>query len=380
MQVQNNNQLASDLKAVRTINNINNMSSTAALSSTSLIELTKLIPQWGHTCGFSNIGISNTDTSKHHNHLIRWLRRGDHGSMDWMRKHLRLRIAPRSLHAPTQTIIMCSMIYTPEEYSTTLNPPHIATVARYARGRDYHKLMRSRLKRLAVMIEQHIKPHNYRVVSDSAPLLEKMLAVKAGLGWIGKNTMLINRDAGSWSLLGAILTDLPLPIYNGPTTEHCASCRQCLDNCPTNAFRGPYQLDARKCISYLTIENRGAIPLELRSKIGNHIFGCDICQSVCPWNKKPTSSSVTDFKPRHNLDHSALCELFMWSQEQYQQRSQGMAIKRCGYSGWLRNIAVGLGNAPKDLRICETLKKRLDYPDAMVREHVQWALQQQQKS
>ena len=260
-----------------------------------------------------------------------------------------------------------------------LADPALGYVSRYALGRDYHKVVRGRLQKLADRIEKEIGPFGYRVFSDSAPVLEKALAQKAGLGWIGKHTNLISRDAGSWFFLGEIYTDLPLPP-DAPVTEHCGTCSACIEVCPTRAIVAPYELDARRCISYLTIEQRGAIPAELRPAVGNRIFGCDDCQLFCPWNKFAQPTSVGDFAVRHGLDGAALVELFAWSEEEWRRRTEGSALRRAGYEGWLRNVAVALGNAPADDRIVAALEARAQHPSALVREHVQWALAQQRAS
>jgi epoxyqueuosine reductase len=256
-----------------------------------------------------------------------------------------------------------------------LGDPTTAYVARYALGRDYHKVLRQRLQRLADAIAERIGPFGYRVFVDSAPVLEKALARDAGLGWIGKHTNLLDRD-GSWFLLGELYTDLPLPA-DGAGTEHCGSCRTCLDVCPTQAIVAPYELDARRCISYLTIELRGSIPEELRPAIGNRIFGCDDCQLFCPWNKFARATSVGDFAVRHGLDSAGLIELFAWSESEWETRTAGSALRRAGYEGWLRNLAVALGNAPADARIVAALEARSDDASAIVREHVAWALARQ---
>jgi epoxyqueuosine reductase len=258
-----------------------------------------------------------------------------------------------------------------------INDADAGYVARYALGRDYHKLMRGRLQKLAERIYAVVGDFGYRAYVDSAPVLEKALARNAGLGWIGKHTVLINRNAGSYFFLGELYTDLPLPI-DKPATAHCGTCRRCIDICPTQAIVGPYRLDARKCISYLTIELKGSIPEALRKPIGNRIFGCDDCQLICPWNKFAQDAAEPDFAPRHQLDGAKLLDLFAWSEEEFLRRTEGMAIRRTGYEGWLRNVAVALGNAPRSTAITMALTARADHPSAVVREHVQWALTQQQ--
>lgn len=351
-----------------------------ALGKVALERLSSNIPLWAKEYGFSDAGVSLPDVGEHGAHLKRWLERGDHAHMQWMAEHLKLRCDPQAMHPGTERIIVCKMNYLREQHTDCEEQSQHATIARYALGRDYHKLMRNRLKQLGRRIEREIAPHSYRVVCDSAPVMERALAVSAGLGWIGKNTMLIERDAGSWFLLGALLTDLPLEPSHNDERTYCGECDACLSGCPTGAFRGAYQLDARKCISYLTIEHRGSIPEPLRKKMGNRIFGCDECQRVCPWNRDYEPTTEIDFHPRHQLDNSELCNLFMWSESQYLQRTQGTALRRCGYLGWLRNIAVALGNASSDLRIINALHSRSDHPSPLVREHVHWALAQHKQT
>jgi epoxyqueuosine reductase len=258
---------------------------------------------------------------------------------------------------------------------SVLENAELGYVSRYTLGRDYHKLMRQRLQKLAERIGEQIGDFAHRAYVDSAPVLEKALARNAGLGWIGKHTVLIHRRAGSYFFLGELYTDLPLPV-DTPATEHCGSCRRCIDICPTQAIVAPYRLDARRCISYLTIELKGSIPEEFRKPMGNRIFGCDDCQLICPWNKFAQATAEPDFAPRHQLDGARLTELFGWSQDEFLRRTEGMAIRRTGYEGWLRNIAVALGNAPPSEPVLAALRARADHPSAVVREHVAWALQQ----
>lgn len=365
-----------DIARVRTRSATSSYNGCMALSAKQIEQLSHSIPLWAKELGFADAGVAMPDPGEHVQHLLKWLARGDHGDMDWMSRSVELRARPGGLHPPTRRVIVCKMHYLRAEHEDAETDGKRATIARYALGRDYHKLIRQRLRKLARKIESEIAPHRYRVVCDSAPVMERALAVMAGLGWIGKNTMLLEKKAGSWSLIGALLTDLPLLVSSAQKREYCGSCSSCLDACPTGAFRGAYRLDARKCISYLTIEHRGAIPEALRKKMGNRIFGCDECQRVCPWNREYHPTREQDFHPRHNLDNSELCELFAWSAEQYDQRTRGMAIRRCGYLGWLRNIAVALGNAPSDLRVISALKSRSEHPSPLVREHVRWALAQ----
>jgi len=267
-----------------------------------------------------------------------------------------------------------------QEASNSLAPLEEASkayIARYARGRDYHKVMRKRLQTLAEKIEEVAGPMGYRAFVDSAPVLERALAEKSGMGWIGKNTMLINKQAGSWFFLGELFTDLPLPV-DAQESDHCGSCRACLDICPTQAFVQPNVLDATRCISYLTIELRTSIPVEFRKAMGNRVFGCDDCQLVCPWNKFTNPTQEQDFTPRHKLDDTNLVELFSWTEEQFLQNTTGSAIRRIGYECWLRNIAIALGNAPTSAEVIAALNHRMNHPSVLVKEHVEWALQQHQ--
>jgi epoxyqueuosine reductase len=260
------------------------------------------------------------------------------------------------------------------DIESLLEEPGKGVISRYALGRDYHKLMRMRLQKLAHQIEAHAGPFGYRVFVDSAPVLEKALAEKAGLGWIGKHSNLLNRDAGSWFFLGEIYTDLPLPTGT-PAVNHCGDCNRCIDICPTRAIVAPYTVDARRCISYLTIELRGSIPEEFRPLMGNRIYGCDDCQLVCPWNRFAEATGEQDFAPRHGLDSPDLIELFHWSEEQFLKRTEGSPIRRIGHVCWLRNIAVALGNAPTSVSVIEALQRRRNHDSSLVREHVEWALQ-----
>jgi epoxyqueuosine reductase len=342
------------------------------------------IRTWGRECGFDRVGIAGTDLDEHERRLRRWLDDGFHGEMDWMARHGTRRSRPAELQPGTVRVISARMHYLPPggaDPGAVLADPATAYISRYALGRDYHKLVRRRLQRLADRIAAAIGPFGYRVFTDSAPVLEKALAEKAGLGWIGKHTNLIAADAGSWFFLGEIYTDLPLPA-DAPAVEHCGSCHACIDACPTGAIVGPWRLDARRCISYLTIELRGPIPAGLRPLIGNRIFGCDDCQLVCPWNRFARMGSEGDFRPRHGLDAPALGVLFAWSEAEYLHYTEGSALRRVGYEGWLRNIAVALGNALRGAgpvqaaAIIEALRGRVDDPSPLVREHVQWALAQ----
>lgn len=338
------------------------------------------IREWGAELGFQQVGIADIDLASYQAHLESWLSHRHHGEMAYMARNHDKRCRPDRLHPGAVRIISVRMDYdhAGDNSLSPMQEGETAYVARYARGRDYHKMMRLRLQRLAERIEEAAGGHSYRAFVDSAPVLERAIAEKSGLGWIGKNTMLINREAGSWFFLGELFTDLPLPV-DAPTGAHCGSCRACLDICPTGAFTGPNSLDARKCISYLTIELRGAIPEELRRPMGNRIFGCDDCQLICPWNKFARISAEPDFAPRHNLDAADLRDLFAWSEQEFLSRTAGSAIRRIGHACWLRNIAVALGNAPPSEETLAALRSRLDHASGLVREHVRWALEQQQE-
>jgi epoxyqueuosine reductase len=333
---------------------------------------------WGRELGFQQIGISDTDLHADERRLQAWLERGYHGEMQYMGGHRRKRSRPQELVPGTLRGISARMDYLSEEGFTAegiLQQSETGYVSRYALGRDYHKVLRKALQKLADRIGADIGPFGYRVFVDSAPVLEKALARNAGLGWIGKHTNLINKDAGSWFFLGELYTDLPLPV-GIPSTDHCGTCRACIDVCPTDAIIAPYQLDARRCISYLTIELRGSIPEEFRKAIGNRIYGCDDCQMVCPWNKFARLSDNPDFAARHALDGSALLKLFAWTEEEFLSKTEGSAIRRIGYECWLRNIAVALGNVASSVEVIEALRQRVDHPSTLVREHTRWALEQ----
>ena len=334
------------------------------------------IKRWAGELGFQQAGIADVDLGGHEQRLQEWLARGFHGEMDYMERHGTRRSRPAELVPGTLRVISARMDYLHDGARAQETPDDRgadALVSRYARGRDYHKVLRGRLKRLARRIEAAAGPHGGRVFTDSAPVLEKALAEKAGLGWIGKHSNLLSREAGSWFFLGEVFTDLPLPV-DRPATNHCGACVRCIEACPTGAIVGPYQVDARRCISYLTIELRGSIPEELRPMLGNRVFGCDDCQAVCPWNRFAQPTAEPDFQPRHGLDDAALIQLFDWSEAEFEQRTRGSAIRRAGYEGWLRNIAVALGNAPTRPEIVAALRSRQDHPSALVREHVRWAL------
>ncbi|HEB77789.1 MAG TPA: tRNA epoxyqueuosine(34) reductase QueG [Methylothermaceae bacterium] len=339
------------------------------------------IKTWGRALGFQAVGIADTDLSAAEPGFKAWLAAGFHGEMEYMERHGSKRTRPAELVPGTVRVISVRMDYLPQpqdQMEATLQTPTRAYVSRYALGRDYHKLVRKRLQRLARRIEAAAGPHGYRVFCDSAPVLEKPLAQKAGLGWQGKHTNLIAFKAGSWFFLGEIYTTLPLPTDPPVKRSHCGSCRACIDICPTGAIIAPYQLDARRCISYLTIELHGPIPVEFRRAIGNRIYGCDDCQLVCPWNRHGKLTREADFLPRHGLDQATLLDLFAWDEATFLRRTEGSAIRRLGHQRWLRNIAVALGNAPTTAEIVRALRSRLAHPSPLVREHVVWALNQHQ--
>ncbi len=346
-------------------------------------QLANNIQTWAKELGFSAVGITDVDLEVHGTHLRNWLQAQYHGDMSYMEKHDSLRWHPEDLHPGTVSIISVRIDYLEQEPTPrqVLEREDSGYVSRYALGRDYHKVIRGKLKKLVNRIENHceqneVEGFHARVFTDSAPLLEKAIAEKAGLGWIGKNTLLINEKAGSWFFLGEVLTNLPLPQLNTPAENRCGSCSACIDVCPTEAIVGPYQLDARKCISYLTIEQKGSIPEEFRKPMGNRVFGCDDCQIVCPWNRYAGSNQEPDFRPRHGLEDAELLELFCWSEDTFLKRTEGSAIRRTGYEGWLRNLAVALGNMPFNSQVIEVLQSQLGFSE-LVDEHIHWALNQQ---
>lgn len=346
-----------------------------------MISLAKRIKDWGRELGFQQIGIAGCDLSTAEAALHDWLAHGWHGEMDYMARHGLKRSRPAELLPGTQRVICARMDYLPEsleETAAACDHPIQAFITRYALGRDYHKVVRARLKQLAQRIEAQVGPYLWRPWVDSAPVMEKPLAQAAGLGWIGKHTNLIHPRAGSWFFLGELYVDLPLPI-DQPLSSHCGHCRACLERCPTGALVAPYTLDARLCISYLTIELAGAIPEPLRPLIGNRIYGCDDCQLACPWNRFAQLTGETDFRPREGLDHASLITLFGWSEAEFLQRTQGSALRRIGHVRWLRNIAVALGNAEPDGAVIQALEAHCDHPSALVREHVAWALARQRQ-
>lgn len=336
------------------------------------------IKDYGMTLGFQQVGITNKDLGEDELHLLNWLKAGRHGEMKYMERHGVKRSRPQTLVPGTISVISVRMDYLPnaEHPANVLDKPHFAYISRYALGRDYHKVLRSRLRKLIGKIESIIGKFGYRAFVDSAPVLEKALARDAGLGWIGKHSNLINPGAGSWFFLGEIYTDLPLPPDEPFTGNHCGTCQACIDICPTRAITGPFQVDARRCISYLTIELRGSIPEKFRKMIGNRIFGCDDCQLICPWNKFARYTDEKDFGTRHGLDQPSLVELFNWTEQEFMAKTEGSAIRRIGYVSWLRNLAIALGNTGTSPLIVSALQAKLSHPSDLVREHVLWALAQ----
>ena len=335
------------------------------------------IRRWSAALGFQQVGIADLDLADAGARLDAWLDAGMHGEMAYMSRHGSRRSRPDELVPGTASVISVRMDYLPREAASPtglLDHERKAYVSRYALGRDYHKVLRGRLKKLAARIETAIGPFGHRVFVDSAPVLEKPLAEKAGLGWIGKHTNLIDRDTGSWFFLGELFVDLPLPADRA-ATAHCGTCRACIDVCPTDAIVAPYVLDARRCISYLTIELKGPIPAELRPLVGNRVYGCDDCQLFCPWNKFAKPTDEADFAPRHGLDDVGLVELFGWGETEWLQKTEGSAIRRIGYERWLRNVAVALGNARTTHEVVTALRSRLDSDSELVRDHVEWALE-----
>jgi epoxyqueuosine reductase len=357
------------------------------ISAQDMTQLAFLIKQWGQALGFQQVGITDTDLSTAEGHLENWLANNYQGQMDYMHRHGLKRSRPGLLHEGTLRVISVRMDYQTESAASmnqVLDDPTSAYISRYALGRDYHKLMRKRLQKLADKIQAEASlisglpafKVGMRAFVDSAPVLEKALAEKAGLGWIGKHSNLINRKAGSWFFLGEIYIDLPLPVDH-LTTAHCGDCVACLTVCPTQAIVAPYQVDARRCVSYLTIELQGSIPEPFRKLIGNRIYGCDDCQIICPWNRFAKLTAEADFNPRQQLNTQQLLTVFAWSEADFLVKTEGSAIRRIGYERWLRNGAVALGNAPRSLEVIEALKLKLVHPSEVVREHVIWALAQQ---
>src|SRR5471030_353147 len=375
----------------------NRLSEPMSLSDTKLAELAVSIKRWGRELGFADVRITDIDLAHAEAGLQAWLDAGLHGEMDYMASHGMKRARPAELVPGTVRVISVRMDYLPraeengagadagvEDWRARevrrLADPGAAVISVYARGRDYHKVLRARLQQLADRVRGEIGEFGYRVFTDSAPVMELPLAEKAGLGWRGKHTLLISRDAGSMFFIGELLVDLPLPV-DAPTGAHCGQCSACITVCPTQAILGPGKLDARRCVSYLTIELKGAIPEELRPLIGNRVYGCDDCQTVCPWNKFAQRAVLADFDERHGLGEASMVALFAWTEEEFNRRMEGSAIRRIGHERWLRNLAVGLGNAAAagakgDAQMVAALMARRDDASALVREHVAWALAQ----
>ncbi len=354
--------------------------STSASTSNDMLELKSAIAAWCDELGFQKCGVSDINLGEAEARLSEWLTRRFHGSMDYMERHGNKRSRPQDLVPGTLRVISVRMDYLPESQNDAkalLGHDSVAYISRYALGRDYHKVLKGRLRALARRIEDKIGRFGYRVFVDSAPVLEKAIAEKSGLGWVGKHTNLIDRDAGSWFFLGELYTDLPLPVDEAEVS-HCGSCAACIDVCPTDAIVAPYTLDARRCISYLTIENKGSIPEEFRKAIGNRIYGCDDCQLFCPWNKFAKPTAEGDFAPRHGLDDAKLTDLFRWDKQTWLDKTEGSAIRRIGHERWLRNIAVALGNAKTSDEVLAALASRKDDASPLIAEHVQWATQQHQ--
>jgi len=354
--------------------------STAGVPARDWAALATAIRHWGRDIGFQEIGIAGVDLADDEARLLSWLAAGRHGEMDYMARHGAARARPAELVPGTVRVISARMDYAPAAArapAEVLADSRKAYVARYALGRDYHKVLRARLARLAARIAEEVGPFGHRVFTDSAPVLEVALAARAGLGWRGKHTLLLTRETGSYFFLGEIYTDLPLPV-TPPAAAHCGTCTSCIGACPTGAIVAPYELDARRCISYLTIELAGSIPEALRPLIGNRVYGCDDCQLACPWNRFAQPTAEADFAAiRHGLDDADLVTLFAWSEAEFDARMRGSAIRRIGHERWLRNLAVGLGNATPAPAIVAALERRADDPSPLVREHVAWALAQQ---
>jgi len=351
-----------------------------AFTDTELAELAQQIKQWGLALGFQQVGICDTNLSTAEARFNAWLDQAHHGEMAYMAAHGSKRTHPEELVPGTLRIISVRLDYLPanDDPESVLKDLNLGYISRYALGRDYHKMIRNRLQKLAKRIEAAIGHFGYRAFTDSAPVLEKPLADKAGLGWVGKHSNLINRRDGGWFFLGELFTDLPLPV-DRPEKNHCGRCTACIDICPTQAIIKPYTVDARRCISYLTIELHGPIPVALRPLMGNRIYGCDDCLLACPWNRFAKATSESDFQPRNGLESAQLTELFAWSEELFLKRMEGSPIRRLGHERWLRNIAVALGNAPPSQAVSEALRQRLQHPSELVREHVIWALEQHQR-
>lgn len=348
------------------------------MSSDDLVILSENIKLWGKALGFQQVGITDIDLQQHEGKLQQWLDKKYHGEMDYMEKHGMKRARPAELHPGTLRVISVRMDYLPEnaQFARTLKDKNNAYISRYALGRDYHKVLRKKLKQLGQKIEQQVGQLGYRPFVDSAPVLERPLAEKAGLGWVGKHSLLINKKAGSWFFIGELMVDLALPVDQAVDNK-CGQCVACLKICPTQAIVAPYIVDGRRCISYLTIELQGAIPVEFRKAIGNRIYGCDDCQLICPWNRFANTSQEADYQVRQQLEKQPLLTLFNWTEAEFLSNTEGSPIRRIGYQRWLRNIAVALGNAPTSAAIVEALTNKLnDSESALVNEHIEWAIEQ----
>lgn len=348
------------------------------LSPQTLLNLSESIKEWGKALGFQQVGISDIDLNQHEVHLLKWLEAEHHGQMHFMQEHGLKRARPDELVPGTLRVISVRMDYLPPDagFARDLKQPTVGYVSRYATGRDYHKVMRKRLSQLGEKIHTECASLQFRPFVDSAPVLEHAIAQKAGIGWTGKHSLTLNKEAGSWFFLGELFVNIPLPV-DEPATDNCGSCNACITICPTQAIIAPYVVDARRCISYLTIEHKGEIPLEFRQAIGNRIYGCDDCQLICPWNRYANVSQEPDFHSRHQLKGNTLLNLFAWSETEFLQQTQGTAIRRIGFERWQRNIAVALGNAPFDDAIVAALNKAKKDCSELVRVHIEWALQQQ---
>jgi epoxyqueuosine reductase len=348
-------------------------------SSERLIAIKSAVQAWALELGFQQLAVSDIELDHAEARHREWLSQGFHGEMEYLARHGTRRSHPDELIPGTSRVICVRLNYLSEDAADgneVLSQRDLAYVSRYALGRDYHKVLRNRLQQLVERLQLEVAGFNYRVFTDSAPVMEVELASKSGLGWRGKHTLLLNREAGSWFFLGEIYTDLPLPV-DQQQTDHCGTCQRCITVCPTQAILAPYKLDARRCISYLTIEHSGSIPEPLRRLMGNRIYGCDDCQLVCPWNRFAQTTPLPDFEVRHGLDHATLVEVFGWSAEDFERITQGSAIRRIGHARWLRNVAIALGNAPADAGIVEALQRRADDRSPLVREHVAWAIAEQ---
>lgn len=351
------------------------------MKSVDYLQLAQSIKLWGQELGFQQIGIANTTLPQAEKQLQEWLDAGLHGEMEYMASHGLKRSRPDELIPGTISVISARMDYLPPNTNpeAVLSDPSMGYISRYALGRDYHKVIRNRLQKLALRIQDEIGEYRHRIFTDSAPVMEKPLATKAGLGWVGKNSLLVNRSAASWFFLGEIYTNLPL-IQSSETPNHCGSCDNCIVACPTQAIVAPYKLDARRCISYLTIEFKGSIPLELRPLIGNRIYGCDDCLLPCPWSRFSQPTKEQDFMPRNKLDAPRLIKLFTWSEDEFLKRMEGSCIRRLGYECWMRNIAVALGNAEISEEVITALQSGEEHTSELVREHVAWALDRHKNS